>query len=60
MAATKLISSLTIAGTRSRVESVLPETSKGIGSDWIDGCGVAINNLYYVYFLSFHSASSST
>ena len=60
-AATKSISSLTIAGTRSRVESVLPETSEGIGSDWIDGCGVAINDLYtkhmkifmyYVYFLS--------
>ena len=42
----KSISSLTIAGTCSRVESVLPETSEGIGSDWIDGCGVAINDLY--------------
>ena len=49
----KSISLLTIAGTRPRVESVLPDTSEGIGLDLVDGCGVAINNLYYVYFLSF-------
>ena len=40
------ISLLTIAGTRSIVESVLPDTSEGIGLDLVDGCGVAINNLY--------------
>ena len=47
------ISLLTIAGTRSIVESVLPDTSEGIGLDLVDGCGVAINNLYYVYFCLF-------
>ena len=41
IAAIKSISLLIIAGTRSRVESVLPDTSEGIGLDLVDGCGVA-------------------
>ena len=43
------ISLLTIAGTRSIVESVLPDTSEGIGLDLVDGCGVVINNFYIMY-----------
>ena len=45
----------------SRVESVLPDTSEGIG-DLVDGCGVAINNLYHVFSVArlFALSSSST